>query len=54
MMIGPSAPNGPPVPIAIADESGLSTAIFADMRLRPMRIASSASGIPCPRIRSDP
>ncbi len=26
MMIGPSAPNGPPVPIEIADDSGLSTA----------------------------
>src|SRR5690349_14061660 len=24
MMIGPSAPNGPPVPIDIADDSGLS------------------------------
>ena len=29
MMIGPSAPNGPPVPIEIAEESGLSTATFA-------------------------
>ena len=26
MMIGPSAPNGPPVPIEIAEESGFSTA----------------------------
>src|SRR5690606_3890702 len=26
MMIGPSAPNGPPDPIEIADETGLSTA----------------------------
>ena len=29
MMIGPSAPNGPPVPIEIAEETGLSTATFA-------------------------
>ena len=28
MMIGPSAPNGPPEPIEMADESGLSTATF--------------------------
>ena len=28
MMIGPSAPNGPPEPIEIADDSGLSTATF--------------------------
>jgi hypothetical protein len=26
MMIGPSAPNGPPVPMLIAAEIGLSTA----------------------------
>src|SRR4051812_47431161 len=26
MMIGPSAPNGPPDPIEMADETGLSTA----------------------------
>ena len=44
MMIGPSAPNGPPEPIEIADASGLSTATLGDMRLRPMRIASRASG----------
>ena len=29
MMIGPSAPNGPPVPIEIADDSGFSTATFS-------------------------
>ena len=29
MMIGPSAPNGPPVPIEIAEDSGLSTATLA-------------------------
>ena len=54
MMIGPSAPNGPPVPIEIADDSGLSTATFGWMRLRPIRIASIASGMPWPRIFSEP
>ncbi len=54
MMIGPSAPNGPPLPIEMADESGLSTATFGCMRARPIRIASSASGMPCPRMRSEP
>ena len=54
MMIGPSAPNGPPLPIEIADDSGLSIATLALIRLRPIRIASIASGIPCPRIFSDP
>ena len=29
MMIGPSAPNGPPVPIAIADDSGFRIATFS-------------------------
>ena len=54
MMIGPSAPNGPPLPITMPDDSGLSTATFGDMRLLPNRIASIASGMPCPRIFSDP
>ena len=54
MMIGPSAPNGPPVPIAIAEDTGLSTATRGCTLLPPMRIASIASGIPCPRIFSDP
>ncbi len=54
IMIGPSAPNGPPVPMAIAEERGLRIATLADMRLRPIRIASSASGMPWPRIFSDP
>src|SRR5437016_12159505 len=54
MMIGPSAPNGPPVPMEMAEDSGLSTATRADMRLCPMRIASSASGMPWPRIRREP
>ncbi len=54
MMIGPSAPNGPPVPIAIAEESGFSNATLGSIRLWPMRIASIASGMPWPRIFSDP
>ena len=54
MMIGPSAPNGPPEPIEIADDSGLSTATFGDIRLRPIRMASIASGMPWPRIFSEP
>ncbi len=36
MMIGPSAPNGPPEPIEIADDSGLST---RDLRLDPAAAA---------------
>lgn len=54
MMIGPSAPNGPPVPIESAVESGFRIATLSDIRLLPMRIASSASGMPWPRICSDP
>ncbi len=54
MMIGPSAPNGPPVPIDIAEEIGFSAATFGSIRLCPIRIASMASGIPWPRIFSDP
>ena len=44
MMIGPSAPNGPPVPIAIADEIGLRIATLMSSRERPSMIASIASG----------
>ena len=54
MMIGPSAPNGPPEPIEIADDSGLSSATFGSTRLPLMRIASIASGMPWPRMRSEP
>ena len=54
MMIGPSAPNGPPVPMEMAEEMGFSTATFGDMRLPPIRMASMASGMPWPRIFSDP
>ena len=54
MMIGPSAPNGPPEPIEIADESGFRSATFGSTRLPRIRIASIASGMPWPRIFSDP
>ena len=54
MMIGPSAPNGPPDPIEIAAEIGLSSATFGSTRLPFIRIASIASGMPWPRILSDP
>ena len=53
-MIGPSAPNGPPVPIEIAEDNGFKTATRGSIRLRPKRIASNASGIPWPRIFSEP
>lgn len=54
MMIGPSAPNGPPDPIEIADDTGFSSATRGSTRLPRVRIASIASGMPCPRIRSEP
>ena len=52
-MIGPSAPNGPPVPMATAADSGLATAAGGAMRLWRVRIDSIASGIPWPRITGD-
>src|SRR5256885_12537212 len=36
ILIGPSAPYGPPVPIAIAEDNGFNTATFGSMRLRPI------------------
>jgi hypothetical protein len=54
MVIGPSAPNGPRVPMETAEEIGFRTATLALIRLSPMRIASSASGMPWPRILSEP
>jgi hypothetical protein len=53
-MMGPSAPNGPPDPMEIAEESGLRIATRGSTRLPRIRIASMASGIPWPRIFSDP
>ena len=54
MMIGPSAPNGPPVPIAIAEASGFSSATRGCTLLPVTRIDSIASGMPWPRIFSEP
>jgi hypothetical protein len=54
MMIGPSAPNGPPVPMLTAADTGFRTATRGASLLSPVRIASIASGMPCPRIFSDP
>ena len=45
-MIGPSAPNGPPVPIDIAAESGFRKVIFTGILLSPVIIFSIASGMP--------
>ena len=47
-MMGPSAPKGPPVPMAMAAERGLASAVRGAMRLCLVRIASMASGIPWP------
>ena len=54
MMMGPSAPNGPPEPIAIAAEIGFRMAILGSTRARFNKIASIASGIPWPLILSEP
>jgi hypothetical protein len=53
-MIGPSAPKGPPVPIAIAADTGLRNVIRAGIRLWLSSTCSIASGIPCPRMALDP
>lgn len=53
-MIGPSAPNGPPAPIEMAEESGLRNVNRAGMRLWLTSTCSIASGIPCPRIALEP
>ncbi len=53
-MIGPSAPNGPPVPIEIAADKGLSSVTRAGIRLSSDNTFSIVSGIPCPRMARDP
>ena len=45
-MIGPSAPNGPPVPMLIAADSGFAIAVRGWMRLCLVSTASIASGMP--------
>ncbi len=52
-MIGPSAPNGAPVPMAMAAESGLASAVRGEIRLCFVSTASMASGMPWPRITGD-
>ncbi len=52
-MIGPSAPNGPPVPMATAADVGFATVARGEMRLCRVRIASIASGMPWPRMTGD-
>ncbi len=42
------------VPIDTAEETGLSRATRGAIRLPPVRMASIASGMPCPRIFSLP
>ncbi len=53
-MIGPSAPNGPPVPMLTALAMGFKMARRGWTLLPLMRMFSIASGIPCPRICSEP
>ena len=54
MMIGPSAPKGPPEPMAIAAEIGFKIAILGSTRARCNKMASIASGMPWPLILSEP
>ena len=54
MMMGPSEPKGPPEPIEMAADTGLRIATLGSTRLPRIKIASRASGMPCPRMRSDP
>ncbi len=53
-MIGPSAPNGPPVPMAIAADRGLRNITFGEIWLRLYNTRSMTSGMPCPRIAAAP
>jgi hypothetical protein len=46
MMIGPSAPKGPPEPMEMAEEIGFSNAILGSIRLPFSKMDSIASGIP--------
>src|SRR5207248_10421933 len=48
--ICPSAPNGPPVPMAMAADSGFRKVRRGAMRLWFSSTCSMASGIPWPRI----
>ena len=46
MMIGPSAPNGPPEPMEMADETGFRMATLGSIWPPFSRMASIASGMP--------
>ena len=46
--------DGPPDPIDIAADTGFNSASRGAMRLPFRRIDSMASGMPCPRMRSEP
>jgi hypothetical protein len=52
--MGPSAPNGPPVPMEIAAESGLRMVMRGGMRLSLSSTCSIASGMPWPRMAFEP
>ncbi len=55
MMIGPSAPNGPPLPIETADESGLSSATLGDSRLFAVedRLDGFGNAVPADLVRPE-
>ena len=53
-MMGPSAPKGPPVPMLTTLETGFSRASRGATRLPFARMFSMASGMPWPRICSEP
>ena len=53
-MIGPSAPNGPPVPIDMAADKGFKKVIIGGILLSSKIIFSIASGMPCPLIAFEP
>ena len=54
IIIGPSAPNGPPEPMEMAEDIGLRMATLGCTLLPLINIASIASGMPWPRILSEP
>jgi hypothetical protein len=53
-MIGPSAPNGLPLPMATAADSGFRNMGRGGIMLCPCSTRSITSGIPWPRIAFEP
>ncbi len=53
-MIGPSAPNGPPVPMEMAADRGFRNVSRTGIRLSSKSTFSIASGIPWPRMAAEP